>query len=88
MNSVLKERQNRLLRLQKQLRVRAVRLIQTNAQKIADHRTNLMDAVRHGAWAQAALFCAKLFRLIQIQIEAERLLSRYRNERSNNGHRR
>lgn len=76
MNPILKERQDRLLRLQNQLRAGAIRLVRTNALKIADHSTKLIDAVRHGSWAQAASFCATLFRLILIQIEAERILSR------------
>lgn len=81
MNPILQERQDRLLRLQNQLRAGAIRLVQTNAQKIADHSINLIQAVRHGSWKQAVSFCATLCRLILIQIEAERILSRSKGGR-------
>lgn len=76
MKPILKERQSRIHQLQNQLRAGAIRLVRTNAKNIADHCTNLIQAIRHGSWAQAMVLCATLLRLIPIQIEAERILNR------------
>ena len=88
MNASNDRRRGQLQSLQDQVRAGAMKLAQENAARIASETINLVRSIRRTRWPAAALICAVLFRLIHIQIEAERLLSRYRNERRTNGHRR
>lgn len=73
-------RRGQLQSLQDQVRAGAMNLAQENAARIASKTINLVRSIRRTRWPAAAIICAVLFRLIQIQIEAERLLSRYSNE--------
>lgn len=81
MNPIIQKRRRRQLQsLQDQVCAGAIKLARENAARIASEAINLVRSIRRTRWPAAALICAVLFRLIQIQIEAERLLSRYRNE--------
>jgi len=88
MNASANRRRRHLQSLQDQVRAGAMKLAQDNAARIASDAINLVRSIKRTRWPAAALICAVLFRLIQIQIEAERLLSRYRNEGRTNGYRR
>jgi len=87
MNASTDRRRGQLQSLQGQVRAGAMKLAQANATRIASETINLVQSIRSTRWPAAALICAVLIRLIQIQIEAERLLSRYRNEGMTNGRR-
>lgn len=85
MNASTNVRRGQLQLLQDQIRDGATKLAQENAARIASETVNLVRSVRQTRWPAAATICAVLFRLIQIQIEAERILSRFRNEGRSNG---
>lgn len=88
MNASTDRRRGQLQSLQDQVRAGAMKLAQDNTAKIASEVINLVQSIRGTRWPAAALICTVLIRLIQIQIEAEHLLFRYRNEGRINGRRR
>lgn len=88
MNTSTDPRPGQLQSLQDQVRAGASKLAHENSARIASETINLVRSVRQTRWPAAATLCAVVFRLIQIQIEAELLLFRYRNERSDHGRRR
>jgi len=80
MNASIHRTRGQLQSLQDQVRTGAIKLAQKNAALIANETVSLARTVRRTQWPAAALICTSLFRLIQIQAEVERILSRYRNK--------
>lgn len=80
MNASIDQRCRRLHSLQEEIRSGALNFARSNAARIAAKTENLVNAVRNADWATAALFCTALFHLIQLQMEAERLISRMANK--------
>jgi hypothetical protein len=77
-------RMNQIQKKQKQVRnlrrlvlETANRLIAANEAKMASRSALLLGAIRQRDWPQASQHCATLGRLIEIQVEAERILARH-----------
>jgi hypothetical protein len=77
-------RMNQIQKKQKQVRnlrrlvlETANRLIAANKAKMASRSALLLGAIRQRDWSQAGQHCATLGRLIEIQVEAERILAKH-----------
>jgi hypothetical protein len=77
-------RMNQIQKKQKQVRnlrrlvlETANRLIAANKAKMASRSALLLGAIRQRDWPQAGQHCATLGRLIEIQVEAERILAKH-----------
>ena len=80
MNASIDQRHRKLHFLQEEVRAGALRFARSNATRIAIKTADLVNAVRKTNWGAAALLCAALFHLIQLQMEVERLVSRMANK--------
>jgi hypothetical protein len=77
MERKLKEKQKRIHHLRRLVLKTANRLIAANEAKMASRSALLLGTIRQRDWAQAGQHCATLGRLIEIQVEAERILARH-----------
>jgi hypothetical protein len=77
MNPNLKKKQKQVRRLRHLVLTTANRLIDANKAKMASRSALLLGAIRQRDWLQASEHCATLGRLIEIQVEAERILARH-----------
>lgn len=80
MNAAAQAGRDRLRSLQSEVRSGAITLARSNAALIAAETARLVREIRTTCWPAAALICATILRLIQIQMEVERLILRNRQE--------
>jgi hypothetical protein len=77
MNPNLKKKQKQVRCLRHLVLTTANRLIAANEAKMASRSALLLGAIRQRDWSQASQHCATLGRLIEIQVEAERILAKH-----------
>jgi hypothetical protein len=77
MNPNLKKKQKQVRRLRHLVLTTANRLIEANEAKMASRSALLLGAIRQRDWSQASQHCATLKQLLEIQVEAERILAKH-----------